>query len=105
METIHSILAVVISPDAMNAMGDVWTAITALMVASCAVVGAISKLVVALRYAARLFKAWASTTPTLLDDAAAVSADAFLAAAGAKLDSWSQLLGKYALNDAGKAKS
>lgn len=105
MDSIHSILKLVLSPDAMQALGDVWAAVVVFAVALTSLVGAASKAVVALKMLARMLKEWASRTEMTADDKAAFAFASFLDAVGDTIDWCRSKLEVLALNKAGDGKA
>lgn len=105
MDSIHSILKLILSAEALQSLGDAWAAALAFMVALCALVGAASKVVVALKVLARIFKAWAERTEMTADDRAAYAFASFLDAVGDGLDWLRSKVEPLALNRMGDAKA
>jgi hypothetical protein len=105
MHTIHSILSLVLSAEALRALGDVYAAALAFLVALCALVGAASKVVVALKVLARIFKAWSARTEMSADDKAAFAFASILDAVGDAIDWCRSKLEPLALNKAGDGKA
>jgi hypothetical protein len=104
MQTIHSILAMVLSQDAMQALGDIWAAALLFITALAALIGFASKMVVALKVLARIFKGWAERTEMKADDNAAMFFAVALDFVGAVLDWCRAKVEPFALNKAGDGK-
>lgn len=105
MELVHNILTLIISPDALKALGDVWSAVLVLVVALSALIGKASLVVAALRKLIPWLKGLAEKTENKVDDAAVSGFGAFLGVVAAGLDWCKRKLEPWALDGAAKDKS